>query len=216
MFYRKHRKISKWFKKHSVFARWSGMGIFLVGMVLVIMGILSYQTPTKQNLYLELPSGEENVIVTVDGDPAVAGQVPEGAEQVAGSGNKIIIPRMEVDAQIFEGGIEKLSQGVWLLPYTSTPDQGGNTVISSHRWKFKPPDPRTFYNIDKMQGGDSIKIIWKGKKYYYTVREVKIITADQTEILYPTKDSILTIFSCTPLYKTTHRLVVIADLVKAE
>jgi sortase A len=89
-------------------------------------------------------------------------------------------------------------------------------VISAHRWKFRPPDTRTFYNIDKLAVGDEIKIFWQGKAYYYRVRETKVVTPDQTEILYPTKEPQLTLFSCTPLFSTSHRLVVVADLEKVE
>lgn len=126
--------------------------------------------------------------------------------------NMLYIPKIKIEINIVEGKNENaLFNGAWRIPGTSTPDVGGNTVIGGHRWQFKPPSTRTFYNLDKIAVGDEIQALWEGDKYFYKVREIKIIKPEQVEILENTQDNILTLFTCTPLFSTKNRLVVIAD-----
>ncbi|KKQ55803.1 MAG: hypothetical protein US74_C0023G0029 [Parcubacteria group bacterium GW2011_GWA2_38_13] len=126
--------------------------------------------------------------------------------------NMLYIPKIKVEINIVEGKNENaLFSGAWRIPGTSTPDAGGNTVIGGHRWQFKPPSTRTFYNLDKVAVGDEIQVLWERKKYAYKIREIKIIKPEQIEILENTEDNILTLFTCTPLFSTKNRLVVIAE-----
>jgi LPXTG-site transpeptidase (sortase) family protein len=125
--------------------------------------------------------------------------------------NKIVIPKMGVDAEILEGkNDDMLWKGIWRMPIGSTPNQDGNTIITAHRYLHKPPSPKTFYLIDKMEIGDVITLYWEGIKYEYAVVETKIIEPTEVEILHNTSDDRLTIFSCTPLFTSQQRLVVIA------
>ena len=128
--------------------------------------------------------------------------------------NTLIIPKIGVNINIVEGQtVKALYKGAWRIPGTSTPNQGGNTVISAHRYLYRPPSSRTFYLLDKLVVGDAVKVIWEGVEYNYQVREVKIVEPSQVEILNNTKSPILTLFTCTPLFTSEKRLVVIADLV---
>jgi len=128
--------------------------------------------------------------------------------------NRLVIPRMGVDSAILESDSEDiLWQGIWRMPVASTPDQGGNTVITAHRYLYRPPNPKTFYLIDKMVIGDIITVYWEGKKYEYRVSETKIVEPSEISILNNTPNAQLTIFSCTPLFTSKQRLVVIADLI---
>ncbi len=128
--------------------------------------------------------------------------------------NWIKIPKMGVDAEILEGKVEEmLWKGVVRMSVGSTPDQGGNTIITAHRYLYRPPDPRTFFLLDKLEPGDIITIYWENKEYKYKVRESKVVNPDQIEILYNTPNAQLTLFSCTPLFTSLQRLVVIADLI---
>src|SRR3989344_5893560 len=119
--------------------------------------------------------------------------------------NMLYIRKIGVEINIVEGKNENaLYQGAWRIPGTSEPGFGGNTVIGGHRWQFKPPSTRTFYNLDKLAVGDEIRVLWEGKEYAYKVRETKIVKPDQVEILENTNDNILTLFTCTPLFSTKY------------
>lgn len=192
--------------------------IWLLGLVLIVGGLLFVvypqilQAPTLErpaDFYSQLP-GEDS---PDSSELSAAEPVSRAIFPAAATGNRLEIPKMGVAARIHEGDSETLNKGVWLLPRTSTPDQGGNTVITAHRWLYRPPDPRTFYLIDQLEPNDLFTIHWQAKTYIYEVYEVKLVRPEQTEILYPTKDPIVTLFTCAPLFSTDYRQVVRAKLI---
>jgi len=131
------------------------------------------------------------------------------------SQNRIIIPKIGVNAPIIESKNSEygLSKGSWHVPESSTPDKGGNTVITGHRFKYLPPNNLTFYLFDKLEIGDIVSVLWKEKNYYYKIKETKIVKPTDLSILEPTKKSILTMFTCDPIYSQKNRLVIISELI---
>jgi LPXTG-site transpeptidase (sortase) family protein len=129
--------------------------------------------------------------------------------------NQLIIPSMLLDKPIVEGPVSNqimnLRKGVWRWPASSTPDKGGNTVFLGHRFTYYNPRG-VFYYLDKVKVGQTIGVIWNKQRYQYRVSNIKEVPPTATEILKPTKDSRLTIFTCTPLWLPKHRLVVTAQL----
>jgi len=59
--------------------------------------------------------------------------------------------------------------------------------------------------------GDTFYVYWKGIRYDYKVRETKIVLPSEVSILHNTPNNQVTLFSCTPLFTSEKRLVVIAD-----
>jgi sortase A len=137
-------------------------------------------------------------------------------EQKKDDSNRIIIKKIGVDAPIIESKNEKygLNRGAWRLPDSSTPDIGGNTVITGHRFKYLPPNNLTFYLLDKLEKGDKIDVRWKGKILKYEVYLTKIVPAEDTSVIAPTDEPILTVFTCDPIFSTKNRLVVLAKPIK--
>jgi len=73
------------------------------------------------------------------------------ALQENSSENRLVIPSMLLDQQIFDGHASgTLKKGLWHRPQTSTPSQGGNTVIVGHRLTYTNPRG-TLYHLDKVQ-----------------------------------------------------------------
>lgn len=169
-------------------------------------------TPPKTNVVGTVTS--EKVTTTQPAPtkaPEKTNQAPKAVEKIP-SVNTIVIPRMGVNAVINEGSTDAtLRKGVWRMPQAASPDEGGNTVITAHRYLYRPPDPRTFFLIDKMVVGDTFTVYWEGKRYDYKVRETKIIEPTEVSILHNTPNDQITLFSCTPLFTSDKRLVVIAD-----
>ncbi len=126
--------------------------------------------------------------------------------------NRLIIPKIGVNAPIVEAKSARvgLNRGAWHLPNTSDPTQGGNMVITGHRFKYLPPNNTTFYLLDKLAVGDKISVIWRQKPYYYEVEKIKIVAANDQSIIQPTTEPTLTLFTCQPLYSQKQRLVIIA------
>jgi sortase A len=114
---------------------------------------------------------------------------------------------------IVEGTDEHaLYRGAWRIPTTSTPDQGGNTVVSAHRFQYRS-GPNTLMLLDKVQAGDPVIVYWQGKEYDFRVTSQRIVHKTQVEILRNTPEPILTIFTCNPPYRynAEERLVVFAE-----
>ena len=125
------------------------------------------------------------------------------------SDNRLVIPKIALDQHIYQGSaVWLLNKGVWARPNTSTPPEGGNTVLTGHRFTYG--GPATFYSLDKLAAGDRVVIYWQGKEYDYKVAKTKIVSPSATEIEESTDNTQLTIFTCTPLWTAKNRLVVIA------
>ena len=132
------------------------------------------------------------------------------------SPNRVIIKKIGVNAPIVESVSSEygLSQGAWHIPKTSSPDKGGNTVITGHRFKYLPPNNLTFYLFHKLEIGDIVSIIWKEKDYFYRIKEIKIVPDTDLSILNPINKPTLTMFTCHPIYSTEKRLVVVGELIE--
>lgn len=129
--------------------------------------------------------------------------------------NRLIIPSMQLSKPVYEGTrASTVHKGVWRRPNTSAPDRGGNTVLVGHRFTYS--DPAVFYHLDKVKVGDSIALYWNKKKYLYKVEETKVVSPDAVEVEKNTKQPRLTLYSCTPLWSTRSRLVVIAKPVEEQ
>lgn len=127
--------------------------------------------------------------------------------------NNIVIPKIGVDTPILEGkSAQVLNNGLWRRPKTSSPDLGGNTVITGHRFMYSTGN-KTFYHLDKLAIGDPITVYWKGKAYGYRVTSQKVVAPTEISIEEPTTDERLTLYTCTPLWTSKNRLVVTATKV---
>jgi LPXTG-site transpeptidase (sortase) family protein len=126
-------------------------------------------------------------------------------------GDSLVIPRLGMQETIHQNGKRSLSKGVWKLPHTSTPDKGGNTVLVGHRFTYA--GSAVFYHLDKIEKGDRIGVHWQGKLYEYKVFNTRIVTPDEVSVEADTDGSRLTLYTCTPLWSVTHRLVIQAELI---
>lgn len=143
-----------------------------------------------------------------------SGQVEDSNLQAAPEDNTLVIPAINLDEEILEGAdLSVLNDGgVWRRPATSTPDKGGNTVIIGHRFSYS--DPSTFYHLNKLNNGDRFAVWWQQEEYVYEVFEKKVVPATALEIEQNTEESIITLYTCTPLWTARDRLVVVAKLIE--
>ena len=85
-------------------------------------------------------------------------------------------------------------------------------VIVGHRFTYSPSVKDSFYSLDKVALGDDLIVYWKGVRYHYIVNEIKIVDPSAIEIEAATDDNRLTLYTCTPLWSSSHRLVIIGHL----
>lgn len=173
----------------------------------------------------ETADGGLNNVAGGEGESAANGLISgaQGENKNAGAvkpavkiANTLIIPKIGVKIPIIESEDENygLNHGAWKLPKSSAPEESGNMILTGHRFKYLPPSNLTFYLFHKLETGDIASVIWDGKPYYYKIREIKKVPADDISILKQTKTSTLTMYTCDPIYSTKNRLVIIADLVE--
>ncbi len=134
------------------------------------------------------------------------------------SPQRLIIKKIGVNVPIVESKSSDygLSRGAWRDPQGSTPDQGGNTIITGHRFKYLPPSNLTFYLFDKLEVGDTFSIFWDKKYYFYQIKEIKIVDPTDLSILEPTKEPTITMYTCNPIYSQKERLVIIGEKIVEE
>jgi len=136
--------------------------------------------------------------------------------EISSSRNRLVIPRMGVDADVILSDTQDaLGKGLWHIPGSALPGSPGNIVISAHRWLHKPPSEKTFYLIDELEDGDKIFYEYGNTRYTYIVSKHFVVEPDDVHILSQDENK-LTLFTCTPLYSTTHRYVVNAELSATE
>lgn len=130
--------------------------------------------------------------------------------------NILYIPSIDLSAKVQElEKIEDLHFGVWRRPNTSNPEIGGNTVIVAHRYTDKGGRmENTFYHLPKVKIGEEIYMYFNNKKYTYKVVDIKVVEENDisVEAATSTNNNILTLYTCTPLWSSTHRHVVISEL----
>lgn len=127
--------------------------------------------------------------------------------------NRLVLPTIRLDEAVHEGtGSWALNKGLWRRPHTNTPDQGGNTVIVGHRFTYDSPS--VFFHLDKIKVGDKFPLYWDGVEYNYEVTEVKVVSPLAVEIENQTERSILTLYTCTPIWTSKNRLVIVSQLIE--
>lgn len=130
------------------------------------------------------------------------------------SKDQLYIPSIKLTQPILEGvSPQTVNRGVWRVPDGSTPPRESNTVLVGHRFSYQ--NPSVFYHLDKVKEGDNIYVSWNRKVYLYKVDRIRTVTPDTTSVEDPTKEPQLTIYTCTPLWSTSHRLVIESKLEKA-
>jgi LPXTG-site transpeptidase (sortase) family protein len=171
---------------------------------------LKYNVGFKDNLKAGEAQNEQTVVAKT---AEIKNRLPQNEFDT--SPNRVIITKIGVNAPIVEAKNAEygLSKGSWHVPESSTPDRGGNTVITGHRFKYLPPHNMTFYLFHKIEVGDIVSVVWKEKDYYYRVKETKIIDPTDLSILKPTVKPTLTMFTCHPIYSTDKRLVIVSELI---
>ena len=130
--------------------------------------------------------------------------------------NRLIIPKIGVDSEIFSGNADVLNKGTWhRFPDRGDPDSGGNFILAAHRYVAQWTPQRTvkqsvLYNIKQIIVGDTITIDWKGKRTVYIVTEIKSVKPNDSTIELITSTPQLTLYTCTLKGVNDGREVVIA------
>lgn len=134
--------------------------------------------------------------------------------------NRLYIPKIDINLPYAPGDASVMENGAWWRqPQNGNPKDGGNFVLSAHRFIMGLTPQQTqrkspFYNIDKMKVDDEFIIDYEGKRYTYVIREISRVKPDAIEIEKRTEEPRLTLYSCTLGGAADGREVFIATLKK--
>jgi len=180
--------------------------ILFAGLIVGSFAILAYPTVSSADIraniaLVDLIQTEEEP----EAEPLVSNRIVNN--------NWLVIDKIGVEIPIVDGSDETaLEYGAWLMPDTSTPEVGGNTVLAGHRYKYRPPHKETFYNLDKLVLGDQISIYFEGEHYQYLVTSTEVVEPTDVEVLNQTDESTITLITCAPLFSDKYRLIIKAEL----
>lgn len=160
---------------------------------------------------------ESNISGKAYSQPNSAGNRNLGKKAPKPSSQKLIgvikIDKIKVKLPIVEGvDRENLRSGIGHVPGTAGLGQPGNSALAGHRnYAFA----RFFNRLDELRAGDEIRIITKKDQYVYKVVQKKVVLPSDVSVLKGNKgESIVTLITCTPPNRSTHRLIVRAKLTK--
>jgi len=123
---------------------------------------------------------------------------------------RIIIPRLNINlpvfhAKVIDGFWETTLEGASHGEGTANPGQSGNCVIFAHA------RVGLFLPLRNIQKNDEIYMLTKNRWYQYKVEEIKHVFPNELEVISPTKDETLTLYTCTG-FSDNQRLIVIAKI----
>ena len=158
-------------------------------------------------------NNKEEVLLS---DEDVKTEVDE--EEILSGLNSLKISKIGVAGDIVVTDDEKegLDNGFWMYPTSVSPGNGGNFILSGHRYKYLPPYSTTFYNLDKMNKNDEIVVEWKGVIYKYIVKKVEVVEDNDRKVVEQVDNKIITLITCHPLFTSEKRLIVVGELLEKD
>lgn len=120
--------------------------------------------------------------------------VPEPAREVENEPERLVIPSIHLDDVVVRGtDYRDLLRGPGMLDGSPLPGEIGNSVIAGHRDTY-------FRHVSDLKLGDTILVERDGATYRFTVESRQIVRPQQTSVLGPTPDAVLTLVTCYPTY----------------
>lgn len=121
----------------------------------------------------------------------------------------LVIDKIKVELPIYHGTSNKvLASGVGHLKGSSLPIGGESihSILSAHRGL---PSAKLFSDLDKLEIGDTFKIIILDEVLVYKVDKISVVKPSEINELKITKGKdYVTLLTCTPYGINTHRLLV--------
>lgn len=159
-----------------------------------------------------------------DDAPAAPAPAPEASAPRPGEAFATIrVPRFGADWRrlVVEGtGSAELARGVGHYAGTALPGQVGNLSLAGHRLTHGS----AFTRIDRLRAGDVVGVRTAGTWFLYRVTDHAIVEPSQVDVIaavpgepgaVPSRP-LLTLTSCHPLYGSSQRYVVHAELVRTQ
>lgn len=182
----------------------------LFGGILLVFLSFNLKTPIKPIAVNETPAVTETPFDISREPIKIDGKILKGRiDKKKSPPIRIIIPTVGIDIPVKEA---KVVNGYWeVFPDragfglgSAYPDEIGNQVIYAHAREG------LFLPLKKVKMGDRIMVLTKDNWYTYKVKSIKEVLPSQIEVIAPTKETILTLYTCSG-YSDSKRLIVAAE-----
>lgn len=171
----------------------------VLGLSLLILGSLLFWN--RNNSKITLVSNFENEPVKIEGfkkDKVDEAKIPK----------RIIVPSISINleikkSQIINGYWEVFENTAGWGVGSGIPGQMGNQVIFAHAKEG------LFLPLRSIKLGDLVYVLTEEEWFSYKVEEVKEVLPGQIEVIAPSEDEKLTLYTCSG-FRDTKRLIVVA------
>lgn len=183
----------------------SMLGVYILVLIATPFIYYSLQEPAPETTFEELIIESS----TEQGVESVSVPLPQE--------NRLVIPSLMLDLEIYEGGLSSLDKGIWhRLPDNGNPVDGGNFILTGHRFNIGLTPAGTLrksplYNVHNLTKRDLIKVYWEQEVYKYKIIEIYEVKPSQVEIEAKTDEAVLTLYTCTFGGSSDGRVVVQAS-----
>jgi LPXTG-site transpeptidase (sortase) family protein len=128
---------------------------------------------------------------------------------------QLYIPKIDVNVGYYDDEAALDSGAWWRQPHNGNPKEGGNFILTAHRFVFGLLPGETsrqspFYNIDRLELGDEIYVDYQYTRYTYKVSNIYRVKPADLEIEQYTDKPQLTLYSCVFGGESDGRDIVIA------
>jgi sortase A len=105
---------------------------------------------------------------------------------------RLLIPRIDLDVVVVEGTRkEDLLKGPGHLAGSAPPGAAENCIIAGHR-------DLHFRNLGRLGPGNLVRLEVEGRVFDYRVEAVRVVSPEDTSVLAPGHDPLLTLVTCYP------------------
>jgi LPXTG-site transpeptidase (sortase) family protein len=181
--------------------------LLILGILLVVWGYSSSRpvSPTLNSTVSVTP--QNNTVVSFSQEPVTVDKnLLSDKTKQKNSPVRILIGTLSIDIPVKEA---KVVKGYWeVFPDSAGfgvgsayPDEKGNMVIFAHA------RDKLFLNLRKIKVGDEITVFTTDKWYKYKVDNLREVFPSQTEVIAPTTEAVLTLYTCTG-FSDSKRLIV--------
>lgn len=194
---KKRKPFLKFIKKVDFHKLSIGILLLLLGAFILTRGVISYQAQKAINSgFVDAAAFEKSNTSEINDT-----KVPI----------RIIIPKISIDLPVKTA---KIIAGYWQVfedtaawgEESGYPGKPGNQVIFAHAKKG------LFLPLRNIAVGDKVYVITDSDWYTYEVKEINSVYPNQKEVVAPTTDETLTIYTCSG-FEDSKRLIVIAKRV---
>ncbi|WP_084798103.1 class D sortase [Neobacillus mesonae] len=202
--------------------RWIGICFILAGVIIGSFNYLEWRvgrSAAKEMTKDEIKQYKE-------GDEQVQAKFPESniIEQKPSSqvhhiqGEKVamlVVPTVGQKFSVYWGADQKVLKkgvGMYISPFTTTPNGGGHTVLSGHR-------DTVFYRLDELKENEILKLEYAGSLFTYKIKKIWITDPQDRTVIVEKEAPTLTITTCYPFNyvgNAPKRYIIEADLLYKE